>query len=65
MQAKFYLQRQVSMRKKGANILRIFDGNSIKANSGMEKDTAMVLVSADSALIREGKCTAYGNLGKF
>ena len=31
----------------------------------MERDTAMVLVSADSALIREGKCTAYGNLGKF
>ena len=53
------------MRKKGANILRIFDGNSIKANSGMEKDTAMVLVSADSALIRGGKCTAYRNLGKF
>ena len=21
--------------------------------------------TADSALIREGKCTAYGNLGKF
>ena len=31
----------------------------------MERDTAMVLVSADSALIREGKCTAYGNLGNF
>ena len=31
----------------------------------MERDTAMVLVSADSALIRKGKCTAYGNLGKF
>ena len=27
----------------------------------MERDTAMVLVSADSALIREGKCTAYEN----
>jgi len=53
---------QVSMRKKGANIPRIFDGNT---NSGMERDRAMVLESADSALIREGKCTAYGNLGKF
>ena len=31
----------------------------------MERDKAMALVSADSALIREGKCTAYGNLGKF
>ena len=30
VQAKFYLQRQVSMRKKGANILQIFDGNGIK-----------------------------------
>ena len=54
------------MRKKDANIPRIFNGNSIKANQTLEwKDTAMVLVSADSALIREGKCTAYGNLGKF
>ena len=31
----------------------------------MERYTAMALVSADSALIREGKCTANGNLGKF
>ena len=57
------------MRKKGANILRIFDGNSIKANQTLEwkeiHHTAMVLVSADLALIRDGKCTAYGNLGKF
>ena len=36
VQAKFYLQRQVSMRKKGANIPRIFDGNSIKANQTLE-----------------------------
>ena len=50
--------------EKGANIPRIFDSNSIKANqTGMERETAMVLVSADSALTREGKCTAYGNLG--